>query len=41
MDQRYKPPQRDSVSQLLSRLNDLAEIFLGCLKQTSQKADAR
>jgi len=32
IDQRYLPPQKDAVHKLLSKLNDLAEIFLGCLK---------
>lgn len=40
IDARYKPPQRDTVQQLLAHLNNLAEIFLGCLKQTSSAADA-
>jgi len=29
----YKPIQKDSVAKLLAKLNDLAEIFLKCLKQ--------
>lgn len=37
VDPRYKPTQRDSVNKLLAKLNDLAEIFLGCLRQQQQQ----
>lgn len=36
VDQKYKPPQRDAIHKLLEKLNDLAEIFLGCLKHQSK-----
>ena len=40
MDPRYKPAQRDAIHKLLAKLNDLAEIFLGCLRQQQQKPDS-
>lgn len=36
VDPQYKPAQRDAVYKLLAKLNDLAEIFLSCLKQQTQ-----
>ena len=36
VDSRYKPAQRDAVYKLLAKLNDLAEIFLSCLKQQTK-----
>tara|TARA_B110000285_G_C14867501_1_gene487565 strand:+ start:442 stop:603 length:162 start_codon:yes stop_codon:yes gene_type:complete len=36
VDPRYKPAQRDAVYKLLAKLNDLAEIFLSCLKQQTK-----
>jgi ubiquitin-protein ligase len=44
VDQKYKPAQRDAIHKLLEKLNDLAEIFLGCLKhqnksESSENAD--
>jgi hypothetical protein len=40
VDPRYKPTQRDPIHKLLGKLNALAEVFLGCLKQQS-KGDNR
>jgi len=40
VDPRYKPTQRDPVHKLLAKLNDLAEIFLGCLRRQPQASDS-
>lgn len=34
IDKRYKPAQVEPVYKLLSKLNDLATIFLNCLTET-------
>ena len=37
VDKKYKPEQRDAIHKLLENINDLAEIFLVCLKHTSEQ----
>jgi len=38
IDPKYKPTQTDPIYRLLSKLNDLAEIFINCLNQ-QQKSE--
>ena len=39
IDKKYKPVQNQPIYLLLSKLNDLAQIFLSCLNQQNTTSD--